>query len=115
MATVGDRKHIRFTLDVTLISGDVKEAFLTRINPVRDFLVPKGPDKLDNYGLLSALFASRNIAISSHCMVLSQEPSTEWPGFIISETPVESAGTLPQTTTTGSFLSSSSKYCTKIK
>ena len=80
---------------------------MTRLNAVRDFLMPEGADKLDHYRLLSALFTLQKVAISSHCTVLSQEPSTERPGFIVSQRQVESAGTVPQTITTGSFLSSS--------
>ena len=115
MATVGNRKQVRFTLDVTFVSEDAKEAFLTRLNAVRDFLMPEGADKLDHYRLLSALFALKKGAISSHCTVLSQEPSIEWPSCIVSERLVESAGTVPQTITTESFLSSRGKYYTNIK
>ena len=78
-------------------------------------MTPKGLDTLDNYGLLSALFALWEVAISSHCMVLSQERSTERPSFIVSKRQVESAGTVPHTITTGIFLSFSGKYYTNIK
>ena len=48
-------------------------------------------------------------------MVLSQQPSTKRSSFIVSERQVESGGTVPQTTATGSSLSSGVKYCTNVK
>ena len=106
MATVEKRKRVRFTLDVKFASEQAKEAFLKRLNAVRDLVTPEGSAKVDNYGLLSALFS---LAESSNQQPSSRERDTERPGPTTSERQGESAGAVPERATTGSFLSSGGK------
>ena len=55
-ARLGKRKRVRFSLDISIVLEDAKEAFLISLNDVRYFVTPEGADKLNNYGMLSALF-----------------------------------------------------------
>ena len=41
MATVGERTCVRFTLDISFASEDAKEAFVTRLHAVRNFMMPQ--------------------------------------------------------------------------
>ena len=67
-----ERKRVRFTaaIDVALPNKEARKAFKDRLTSVRDLLSPPGGPKLDNLGLMTALFdlaeASRpNTAIHS--------------------------------------------------
>ena len=50
------RKRIRHTLDFNFVSVEVKEAFKARFNEIRDRLSPANGNKLDNLGVMTALF-----------------------------------------------------------
>ena len=50
------RKRVRFALDINFASAEAREAFKARLNKVKDVLTPNGGPKLDNLGLMTALF-----------------------------------------------------------
>ena len=47
----------RFSLDVRFQTEIQKEAFITRLDNIRDLLSPEGGEKMHNYELLSHLFS----------------------------------------------------------
>ena len=64
MATAsGRRKRVRFTLDINFESDVAKEAFFDKLTAVRNLLMPRGSQRLDNCELLSALF---DCALTNH-------------------------------------------------
>ena len=50
------RKRVRYTFDVCFSSQQQKDDFKARLSSVRDLLSPQGGPKLDNLGLMTALF-----------------------------------------------------------
>ena len=54
MAT-GGRKRTRFGFDIKFRTED-KEAFVTRLESIRDLMTPSGSAPLDNNALMYALF-----------------------------------------------------------
>ena len=50
------RKRVRYTFDVCFMSQQQKDDFKARLGSVRDLLSPQGGPKLDNLGLMTALF-----------------------------------------------------------
>ena len=53
MATVGKKACSVYFAKVTPASEEAKEAFLSRLNAVRDLLTPEGSAKVDYYGLIA--------------------------------------------------------------
>ena len=50
------RKHVRYTMDVHIGSADEKQAFLGRLQTIRQRMTPAGSPPLDNYSLLCTMF-----------------------------------------------------------
>ena len=55
MAT-GGRKRTRFGFDIKFRTEEDKEAFVTRLESIRDLMTPSGSAPLDNNALMYALF-----------------------------------------------------------
>ena len=75
------RKRSRYTMEVNFGSQEEKEAFLRRLQSVRELYTPDGCPSLDNHGLLNAMFETVE-GSTSGCASDTRSDQTEGSCFL---------------------------------